>query len=57
MADRMQYPESDPRHHTGKLKQMLSGIIDHAPHGRFPLSSSMDSKSRPCRVCLATYKP
>lgn len=24
-----QYPESDPRHHTAKVKQMLSGIITH----------------------------
>ena len=23
MADRMQYAENDPRHHTAKLKQML----------------------------------
>jgi hypothetical protein len=27
------------------------------PYGKFPLSSSMDSNSRPCSVCLATYKP
>lgn len=30
MADRMQYPESDPRHHTIKLKQMLTDVITHA---------------------------
>lgn len=30
MADRMQLPESDPRHHTAKLKQMLTEIMEHA---------------------------
>ena len=30
MPDRMQYEESDPRHHTAKLKQMLTGVINHA---------------------------
>ena len=30
MADRMEFPESDPRHHTAKLKQMLTEIMEHA---------------------------
>jgi hypothetical protein len=30
MIDRMQYPENDPRHHTAKLKQMLTDVINHA---------------------------
>jgi hypothetical protein len=30
MIDRMQFAEGDPRHHTAKLKKMLSGIIEHA---------------------------
>ncbi len=30
MIDRMQFVEGDPRHYTAKLKQMLSGIIEHA---------------------------
>ncbi len=30
MIDQMQFPEGDPRHHTAKLKQMLSEIIEHA---------------------------
>jgi hypothetical protein len=30
MPDRMQYEESDPRHHTAKLKQMLTDVINHA---------------------------
>jgi len=30
MTDRMQFPEDDPRHHTAKLKQMLSDVINHA---------------------------
>jgi hypothetical protein len=30
MAERMQFPESDPRHHTAKLKQMLTEIMEHA---------------------------
>ena len=30
MADRQQYPETDPRHHTINLKAMLSDVIEHA---------------------------
>ena len=30
MTDRMNYPESDPRHHTQKLKQMLNDTAEHA---------------------------
>lgn len=30
MTERMQYPENDPRHHTGKLKQMLRDVAGHA---------------------------
>lgn len=30
MADRKQYPESDPRYHTSRLKQMLTQIVNHA---------------------------
>jgi hypothetical protein len=30
MTDRTQIPESDPRHHTAKLKQMLTEIMEHA---------------------------
>lgn len=30
MPDRMQFPEDDPRHHTGKLKNMLDDVINHA---------------------------
>lgn len=30
MADRMQYDESDPRHHTIKLKDMLTDVVRHA---------------------------
>ena len=30
MADRIQIPESDPRHHTAKLKKMLTEIMEHA---------------------------
>lgn len=30
MPDRMLFPESDPRHHTAKLKQMLTEIMEHA---------------------------
>ena len=29
MTDRMQYPESDPRHHTIKIKGMLQDSIEH----------------------------
>jgi hypothetical protein len=30
MANRMQYDESDPRHHTSKLKDMPTGVVEHA---------------------------
>ena len=30
MPDRMQFAESDPRHHTAKLKQMLTETLEHA---------------------------
>ena len=29
MADRMQYPESDPRHHTIKNRGMLDDVVRH----------------------------
>ena len=29
MTDRMQYPESDPRHHTLKIRNMLQDSIKH----------------------------
>ena len=30
MTDRMQFAEDDPRHHTSKLKQILTDTIKHA---------------------------
>jgi len=30
MQDRQQYPESDPRHHTIKIKSMLNDVVQHA---------------------------
>lgn len=30
MADRQQFPEDDPRHHTMKLRSMLRDVADHA---------------------------
>lgn len=30
MAERMQYDESDPRHHTSNLKKMLNDAANHA---------------------------
>lgn len=30
MADKLQFPESDPRHHTAKLRQMLQDALNHA---------------------------
>jgi hypothetical protein len=30
MTDRMRYPEDDPRHHTIKLRDMLSSVVEHA---------------------------
>jgi hypothetical protein len=30
MGERTQYGESDPRHHTAKLKQMLRDVAVHA---------------------------
>jgi hypothetical protein len=30
MAERQRFPESDPRHHTAKIKGMLGDVINHA---------------------------
>jgi hypothetical protein len=30
MADRMQFPESDPRHHTPKIRRMLADAARNA---------------------------
>jgi hypothetical protein len=30
LEDRQQYDESDPRHHTIKLRDMLTDIVEHA---------------------------
>jgi len=29
MTDRQQYPETDPRHHTIKIRGMLNDVIEH----------------------------
>ena len=34
MADRTQYDENDPRHHTTKLKGMLTDVVRARPRGR-----------------------
>jgi hypothetical protein len=39
----MQYTESDPRHHTSKLKQMLN---DTAAHAREDVSKISDPKAQ-----------
>jgi hypothetical protein len=43
MTDRMRYDEKDPRHHTLKLKQMLS---DTAAHAREDVSKVSDPKAQ-----------
>jgi hypothetical protein len=43
MTDRMEYDEKDPRHHTLKLKQMLSDTADHA---REDVSKVSDPKAQ-----------
>jgi hypothetical protein len=30
MTDRMQFSEDDPRHHTARIKSMLTELIDHS---------------------------
>jgi len=30
MPNQVEFPESDPRHHTAKLKQMLTETMEHA---------------------------
>ena len=30
MTDKMQYPETDPRHHTLKIESMLGDVVQHA---------------------------
>jgi hypothetical protein len=43
MPDSMQFDESDPRHHTQKLKQMLN---DTAEHARQDVSKVSDPKAQ-----------
>ena len=43
IADRMQYPENDPRHHTLKRKQMLN---DTATHAREDVRKVSDAKAQ-----------
>jgi desulfoferrodoxin (superoxide reductase-like protein) len=43
MTDRMQYSESDPRHHTAWIKQMLTDVINHA---REDVSKISDPKAQ-----------
>ena len=43
MPDRIQYAESDPRHHTLKLKQMLN---DTAIHAREDVSKITDPRAQ-----------
>jgi hypothetical protein len=30
MGERMQFPADDPRHHTAKLHDMLTAVVQHA---------------------------
>jgi hypothetical protein len=55
----MQYDESDPRHHTQKLKQTLK---DTAQHAREDVSKISDPKAQAlfetsAEVCWALRKP
>jgi len=43
MTDRQQYAESDPRHHTAKIKQML---MDTANHTKEDISKINDPKAQ-----------
>ena len=43
MADRKQYPESDPRYHTARLKQMLTHLVNHV---RQDISKVNDPKAQ-----------
>lgn len=43
MAERMQYDEGDPRHHTSKLKEMLN---DTAAHARKDVVKISDPKAQ-----------
>jgi len=43
MADRSQFREDDPRHHTARLKQMLTEVIEHA---REDVSKVMDPRAQ-----------
>ena len=43
MTDRMQFAESDPRHHTQKLKHMLN---ETAKHSREDISKVSDPKAK-----------
>jgi hypothetical protein len=43
MADRMPYPEADPRHHTVKIKSMLGNV---APHARADISKIKEPRAQ-----------
>jgi hypothetical protein len=43
VADRKQYPESDPRYHTARLKQMLTHLVNHV---RQDISKVNDPKAQ-----------
>jgi hypothetical protein len=59
MPDRMQYDESDPRHHTQKLKQLFQQTAQHA---REDVSTISDPKAQAlfetsAEVLLGLAKP
>ena len=54
MADRMQYSESDPRHHTARIKQMLTDLINHA---REDVSKVNDPKAPAGEISFARSFP
>ena len=43
MATAAQLPESDPRHHTAKIKDMLTDVVDHV---RSDIGKVTDPKAR-----------
>ena len=53
MPDRMQYDESDPRHHTQKLKQLFQQTAQHA---REDVSTISDFETS-AEVLLGLAKP
>jgi hypothetical protein len=58
MADRSQYAEDDPRHHTVKLRGMLEDVVNHAREdiGKIEEPKAQALFETSAEVCLGLIK-